>query len=299
MFENNPAINSKNETIMYQKITFLFLFLTTLAFAQPGPVGHLTVFSESGDKFFLILNGEQQNDIPQTNIRIEDLNQPYYEGKIIFADKGLKEISKNYIAMTDADGIYQDVTYKIKTDKNNQSKRKINFFSMMPVRQGYIPPANVYVVHYGQPQPSPAVNMGANVNLGINMNVNINDGHDHNSHDGHGHDDGHNHQPVPKACPGRMAMGPSDFSGALASLKKQSFEDVRLKTAKQIVAANCLNTAQIIQLCKAFSFEDNKLELAKFSYDYCTEPKNYFKLNDIFSFSSNTEALTEYIESKN
>jgi len=284
---------------MYQKITFLFLFLTTLALAQPGPVGHLTVFSESGDKFFLILNGEQQNDIPQTNIRIEDLNQPYYEGKIIFADKGLKEISKNYIAMTDADGIYQDVTYKIKTDKNNQSKRKINFFSMMPVRQGYIPPANVYVVHYGQPQPTPAVNMGANVNLGINMNVNINDGHDHNSYDGHGHDDGHNHQPVPKACPGRMAMGPSDFSGALASLKKQSFEDVRLKTAKQIVAANCLNTAQIIQLCKAFSFEDNKLELAKFSYDYCTEPKNYFKLNDIFSFSSNTEALTEYIESKN
>jgi len=286
---------------MKGKITLLFLLLTTITLAQmAGPIGHLTIFSESGDKFYLILNGEQQNDIAQANIRIEDLNQPYYNGKIIFVDKNLTEISKSYIALTDADGVYQDVTYKIKKDKNNQSKMKLNFFSMIPVRQGYVPPANVYVVHYGQPQLN--VGMQTNVNVGVNMNVNINDSHAGHEHDGHSHA-GHSHDShpnlTPKSCNNRLEMSGSDFSMGLASIKKQAFEETKLKTAKQLVAANCVSTNQISQLCKVFSFEDNKLELAQFAYDFCTDKKNYFKLNEIFSFSSNADALSDYIQNKN
>jgi uncharacterized protein DUF4476 len=283
------------------KITLLFLLLTGISFAQfGGPIGHLTVFSESGDKFYLILNGEQQNDIPQTNLRIEDLNQPYYEGKIIFLDKNLQEISKSYIAMTDADGIFQDVTYKIKKDKNNKSKMKMNFFSMIPVRQGYVAPSNVYVVHHGQPQPNTiGLNTSVNVGVNVNMNVNVNDPHAGHDHAGHDRSENNSHNSVPKNCANRFEMLASDFSQALASVKKQAFEDVRLNTAKQITAANCVSTNQIAQLCKAFSFEDNKLDLAKFAYDFCTDRKNYFKLNDMFAFSSNSDALSEYIQSKN
>ena len=83
---------------MIRKITLLaFLAISAFSFAQfrQGSVGHLTIFSEDGDKFFLILNGEAQNDIPQTNLRIEDLNQPYYNAKIQFEDKSLLDISKN------------------------------------------------------------------------------------------------------------------------------------------------------------------------------------------------------------
>jgi len=75
--------------------TIALLFMFSLAgFSQNGPVGHLTIFSEDGDKFKLILNGELQNDIPQTNLRIEDLSQPYYNAKIQFEDKTLQDISK-------------------------------------------------------------------------------------------------------------------------------------------------------------------------------------------------------------
>jgi hypothetical protein len=55
-------------------LTLLLLFLLSAGIAQP--IGHLTVFSEDGDKFFLVLNGERQNNIAQTNIRVEDLNHP-------------------------------------------------------------------------------------------------------------------------------------------------------------------------------------------------------------------------------
>jgi hypothetical protein len=274
-------------------ISTLFLLLSTVLFAQISPVGHLTVFSENGDKFYLILNGEKQNDIAQTNIRVEDLNQPYYNAKIIFVKKGLQEISKDYLTLTDADGIYQDVTYKIKNDKKNASKRKLNFFSMIPVRQDYTAPSNVYVVHYGQP-----VNVNPGINVGINMNVNINDSGYSNpqtSSDSGNHHGNHNS----RGCSNKYEMASGNFSSALASIKKQGFDETKLKMAKQIASANCLNTNQIIQICKLFGFEDNKLDFAKYAYDFCVEPKNYFKLNDVFSFSSNVDDLTEYIQNKN
>ena len=297
--------------------SLLFLAMTAFVSAQVGPVGHLTIFSESGDKFFLILNGEKQNDIPQTNLRIEDLNQPYYNAKVIFVDKTLTEISKNNLLITDVDGVYQDVTYKIKKDKNNTSKMKMNFFSMIPVEQGYVAPKNVYVVHYGQPinvgtthsttttTVGQGVNVGANVNVGgVNMNVSINDPYGtsvtettttHSSSQNYSHNEIQDF----KGCTNKNAMGNSNFSSALATVKKQGFDETRLKTAKQIASSNCLNTNQIIQICQTFGFEETKLDFAQFAYDYCVEPKNYFKLNNIFGFSSSVDTLTDYVQSKN
>ncbi|MBC7607526.1 MAG: DUF4476 domain-containing protein [Burkholderiales bacterium] len=303
---------------MKRKITLnlFFLFMTMTSFAQYAPVGHLTVFSESGDKFFLVLNGEQQNDVAQTNIRVEDLNQPYYSAKIIFSDNTILEISKNYLPVTDGDGVYKDVTYKLKSDKNNRSKKKLTFFSMIPVEQGFIAPSNVYVVHYGQPernvgytQTSTTTTVGtgvnANVNVGgISMNVNINDPYGtsvtqttttHTTTDNHSQ----HIEEAPRGCVSRYAMGSNDFSSALSTVKNQGFDDTRLKTAKQIASANCLNTNQITQICQSFGFEETKLDFAKFAYDFCVEPKNYFKLNNIFGFSSNVDDLTDYVRSRN
>ncbi|TBX65785.1 DUF4476 domain-containing protein [Flavobacterium silvisoli] len=308
---------------MIKKITFLaVLFISTLSFGQLGPVGHLTIFSEDGDKFTLILNGEVINDTPQTNLRVEDLNQPYYNAKIKFADQSLQDITKNNLMLTDVDGVFSDVTYKIKRDKNNKTKMKMNYYSSIPVQPNFIPASNVHVIHYGQPAPPPVtgsvsqttttttqtngVNVGVNMG-GISMGVTINDNmgggavtqtttttttHTSSS-SGHHHDE----EPV-RGCGGKYAMSAGNFSAALATIKKQSFEDAKLKTAKQVVTANCLNVDQIMQMANTFSFEDNKLEFTKFAYDYCTEPKNYFKLNGIFSFSSNAEALSDYVQSR-
>ncbi|MGL2967364.1 DUF4476 domain-containing protein [Flavobacterium sp. XGLA_31] len=313
---------------MIKKITLsAFLFIAAFSFAQIGPVGHLTIFSEDGDKFTLILNGEVINDTPQTNLRVEDLNQPYYNAKIKFADQSLQDISKNNLMLTDVDGVFSDVTYKIKRDKNNKTKMKLNYYSSIPVQPNFIPASNVHVIHYGQPAPPPVsggvsqtttttttqmngVNVGVGVNVGgVNMGVTINDNmggvgavtqtttttttHSSSSSSGHHHEE----EPV-RGCGGKYCMSPGNFSAALATIKKQSFEETQLKTAMQVVTANCLNVDQIMQIANTFSFEDNKLEFAKFAYDYCTEPRNYFKLNGIFSFSSNVDALSDYVQSR-
>lgn len=324
--------------------TLLFVVLTTFSFAQGSPVGHLTIFSEDGDRFYVILNGERQNDIPQTNIRIEDLTQPYYNARIQFEDKSLMDITTNNIMISDVDNIMSDVTYKIKRDKNKAGKMKMSYFSAVPARPDFVPPSNVYVMHYGQPRPAPTQTVvvqqpapvrggtvtqtttttttggdaiNANMSIGgINMGISINDSmgsgsvthtttttssSTHVSHSGHHDDDFPNPRPVqatPVGCQGRSCMRPSDFNAALSTLKNQAFEDSRMKTAKQIITANCLNVDQVMQIANLFSFDDNKLEFAKFAYDYCIEPRNYFKLNGIFSFSSNADELSDYVQSR-
>ena len=314
---------------MIKKITLLtLLFISSLSLAQRnGAVGHLTIFSEDGDKFTLILNGEVINDTPQTNLRVEDLNQPYYNAKIKFEDKTLADITKNNLLLTDVDGVFNDVTYKIKRDKNNKTKMKLNYFSSIPVEPDFIPASNVHVIHYGQPRPvavqqtvggvsqtttttttqTGGATMGVGVNVGgVNMGITIND-----SMGGGavtqtttttttqvgGTRPVEVIEPV-RGCNGRSCMTSGNFNAALATIKKQSFEDTRLKTAKQVITANCLNVDQIIQIANTFNFEDNKLEFAKYAYDYCIEPRNYFKLNGIFSFSSNVDELSDYVQSR-
>lgn len=307
---------------MIKKITFVaFLFVSAFTFAQQSPVGHLTIFSEDGDKFSLVLNGELQNDIPQTNLRIEDLNQPYYNAKILFEDKTLMEITKNNLELTDVDGIFSDVTYKIKRDKNNKSKMKLNYFSSIPVSQRRPVPSNVYVVHYGQPNPVPVssqvtqttttiregAGVSAGVNIGgINMSVSVNDPMGGSvthtttttTHSSSNSNDEYEENPRETGCNSKNPMSTNNFSSALETVKKQSFEETSLKTAKQIASANCLNTDQISQIVKAFNFEASKLDFAKFAYDHCVDQKNYFKLNNSFGFSTSVDELSEYIQSK-
>lgn len=303
---------------MIQKITLFIAFIFAIgASAQIQPFGNLTIFSENGDKFKLVLNGEVINTVSQTNLRVEELNQPYYNAKIIFDDSNLQQISKNTLMLTDADGIFMDVTYKIHRDKNNSNKLKMNLFSYIPVDLGFIPAPNVHVIHYGQPdlvqtqvtQTTTSSNDGFSIGVngaGVNMNVNVN---------GMGMNGsqqtttttttvksgGYNEQPEydggPR-CDRRYAMTSTNFANAFATVKNQKFDDTRLKTAKQITSANCLTVNQIAQIAKLFSFEDNTLDYAKFAFDYCVEPRNYFNLYNVFKFSSNVDELTDYVQQR-
>ncbi|CAN5475660.1 hypothetical protein BH11BAC2_BH11BAC2_26470 [soil metagenome] len=100
----------------------------------------------------------------------------------------------------------------------------------------------------------------------------------------------------PIACP--IPMNPEDFSSLKQSIKAKSFEDTKMTIAKQVVGNQCLLVSQVKDLLGLFSFEDSKLDLAKFSYNHTYDIGNYFKINDVFSFESSTEELNEYIQSR-
>ncbi len=298
----------------------LAFIIPVISFAQMQTGGNLTVFSEDGDGFYLILNGEKQNDEPQTNIKIEDLPQPYYSAKIIFADPKLAPISKPNLMLTDPDGKLMDVTYKIKKDKTK--KVKLVYYSMIPVPQDFMPPSGMYVRQFGHPAPVRNMNgngmnapsnetFGASVNApGVNMNISISDPYDapankpSNTHiqqqQQYNQQQQQYDQPQQnyqgKGCMNRWQMSQADFEAAKRTINESAFEDTKLKTAKSIVSANCVSTDQVIAICNLFTFEDNRLAFAKYAYKHTTDPKNYFKVGNVFTFSSNKDELSEFIE---
>jgi hypothetical protein len=94
------------------------------------------------------------------------------------------------------------------------------------------------------------------------------------------------------------AISTTDFASGKSSIKNQSFSDSQMKVAKTFTKNNCLSVAQIKEVMGIFSFEESKLEYAKFAYDYCVDKKNYYQLSDAFSFSSSSDSLNEFLETK-
>lgn len=307
---------------MMKYVLLLALSMPFLAFAQNQRTGNLTIFSEDGDKFYLVLNGEKQNDIPQSNIRIEELPQPYYSARIIFADQSISALSKNNLMITDADGTFMDVTYKIRRDK--QGKPKLNYFSSIEVQRDFIPPSGMYVHRYGQ-----SINMdvdggavtktttttttnvaNASINVpGVSMNVTINDPDDAftrttttrstttTTTTSSGDISAPTRPERGRGCNG-WPMKAGDFSAARKTIQDAAFDDSKLSTAKTIVSANCLTTDQVISICGLFNFEENKLAFAKYAYKYTTDPKNYFKVGSVFVFDGSKTELNEFISSE-
>jgi hypothetical protein len=93
-------------------------------------------------------------------------------------------------------------------------------------------------------------------------------------------------------CP--YPMSKSDFEQAKQSISSKSFEDSKLTIAKQIINTNCLLSSQVKEIMLLFSFEDTRLDLAKFAYGYTLDIGNYYKVNDAFTFESSIDELNAY-----
>ncbi len=310
----------------------LLVFLAGPTFGQWTPTANLTIFSENGAKFYLILNGERYNDIPQTNIRIEELPNPYYNCRIIFEDKTIPEISKSALMLTDANGIMQDVTYRIK--KDNKGRNVLRFYSFVPAQQNMARPSNCATYRFGNPnrmlnnsngsytetttiQQSSiepiTINMnvgGANLDMSLPANTGINtttvtsssgsnirrDNYDNDnrqySNRGNNNSNNRNNK---RGC--NVSMNSGDFNEAKATVANNSFDETKLSTAKQIISSNCVSTNQIIALLSTFSFEESKLDFAKYAYEFCTDRNNYFKVSNAFTFESSKTELNAYVQS--
>lgn len=93
-----------------------------------------------------------------------------------------------------------------------------------------------------------------------------------------------------------MAMNSQSFSSFRQSLQNERFDNTRMNMAKTVINANYFTTAQIKELMPLFSFEGNKLEIAKYAYKNTLDKNNYFSIADSFTFSSNKEELMQYIQ---
>lgn len=89
-------------------------------------------------------------------------------------------------------------------------------------------------------------------------------------------------------------MDETRFNQVVQSIEAKNFDDSKLTMAKQVINTNCMKSSQVKRLMMLFSFEDTRLDLAKYAYGYTYDIGNYYQLNDAFKFESSIEELNEY-----
>jgi hypothetical protein len=93
-------------------------------------------------------------------------------------------------------------------------------------------------------------------------------------------------------------LDPVSLQNVLEMMRKTSFEATRITTAKQVIQNNCLLTPQVKDILRTLSFEQSRLEIAKFAYDFTVDQRNFYSINDVFQFESTISQLDEFLKSK-
>lgn len=91
------------------------------------------------------------------------------------------------------------------------------------------------------------------------------------------------------------SMDPATFAQFKSTVTRQSFDDSRINTIKQQTRSSWFTAAQIKEMCDLLSFENSKLDVAKYCYDYCVDRQNYFVIYPTFDFESSVKQLTDHI----
>ncbi|MEO8069601.1 MAG: DUF4476 domain-containing protein [Flavobacteriales bacterium] len=97
-------------------------------------------------------------------------------------------------------------------------------------------------------------------------------------------------------CP--WPINDSEFGSMKGSIESKTFEESKMTMAKQILKDRCMKVSQVKGIMGLFTFEDSKLDFAKYAYDRTYDIGNYYQVNDLFTFEASIEELNQYLESK-
>ncbi|OSZ80635.1 hypothetical protein CAP36_05115 [Chitinophagaceae bacterium IBVUCB2] len=90
-------------------------------------------------------------------------------------------------------------------------------------------------------------------------------------------------------------MTARDFESVKEQIRKEWFESSRLVSVKTIISKNNFTTQQVKEMMLLFTFENNRLEVAKAAYRRTVDKQRYFELNDAFTYSSSRDELARFI----
>ncbi|WP_196893155.1 DUF4476 domain-containing protein [Aureivirga marina] len=297
----------------------LALLLSIQLFAQKKY--NVIVYTNENENFWLTLNGVKQNEEPTTNVKVTDLNAQNYAIKIIFENKHKEPLEKTLWLPEQS----SEITYRIK--KKKKGNLVLRMFSVVPLQESVIQKSDKSVVKY-TPVPRNATESTKVVtttttvsggkkkgNKGGSISVNIGDnsfGLDVNINDSDADTDKEvvvtetitttTQEPevvyeiVEEGC--RFPIENGELNRAKESISSKSFPDTRISIAKQIIDNNCFDANQVKNLVSIFTFEDSKLEVAKYAYHKTIDKENYYKVNDAFDFDMTIEELQDYIRNQ-
>lgn len=96
---------------------------------------------------------------------------------------------------------------------------------------------------------------------------------------------------------GPTAMAPDQFSRLKQSIRNQSFSSGQRQVAEQALNSNMFTSQQVFELVNMFTFNSDKLHIAKRAYLSTIDRENFFVVYDALDFNSSVNELAGYIAS--
>ncbi len=96
----------------------------------------------------------------------------------------------------------------------------------------------------------------------------------------------------------RGLMTYKEFEILKDRVKQNTFDKGKLETAKTVTRENTLTANQISEITRLFNYDSNRLEYAKFAFDFAYDKENYAAVTDAMAFEVNKKELQRYIENR-
>jgi hypothetical protein len=96
----------------------------------------------------------------------------------------------------------------------------------------------------------------------------------------------------------RGALTYEEFAVLKERIAQNTFDKRKLETARTLTSQNTFTANQIMEIARMFSFEDNRLEYAKFAYQFAFDKANFEVVKEALSFEKSKHELQKFIESK-
>jgi len=94
---------------------------------------------------------------------------------------------------------------------------------------------------------------------------------------------------------GACAVSGSEFNRFISRIELEPFSADKKRMARQMLRHNHLTSDQMVQLLLTFSFDNDRLEVAKAHYDKVIDKENTWEIYGAFSFSSTARKFDEFV----
>ena len=80
-------------------------------------------------------------------------------------------------------------------------------------------------------------------------------------------------------------------------MERENFDNARLLYAKRVADENWLSAAQVKDLARFFSFDNNRMEFVKYAYSKTIDKNNFSTVCSAFSSAGGREQVENFIRS--
>jgi hypothetical protein len=153
---------------------------------------------------------------------------------------------------------------------------------------GFVPQQNVYNPNVYNNNNNPYDNYNPN-NPNGNNNPNSN-----NQNGNYNNPNAYNNGTLNAGPQGIMSY--KEFEALKARIRQNTFDKKRVETAKTLTKQSVLTSNQVVEIVQLITSDNNRLDYAKFAYDYVSDRDNYMIVVESMAFDSSKKELQRYLD---